>query len=352
MTILYIIFAILIFGILIAIHEFGHFVAAKLCGVRVEEYAIGMGPALWKKQKGETLYALRAFPVGGYCLMTGEDGENEDPRAFNNQCWWKRVIILAAGSFMNFLLGFIIVVLIFCDASAFRTPILSDFMEGCPYESADGLQVGDRIYSIDGHRIYRTEDVTDFLGRGDGVYDFVVVRDGQKHRLNDFRFEPLDYPGYENKMYGIYFGYEEATPAVKLRVSWETTMEFGRWVWMGLRELLGGGVKVADMAGPVGIVDLMAETGTSAKTVKDGISDVLYLGAFIAVNLSIMNMLPIPALDGGRLFALIITSLIQLITGKKVNPKYESYINTAGLILLLGLMAVIMCSDIIRIIKQ
>lgn len=352
MTVLYIIVAILIFGVLIAIHEFGHFTAAKLCGVKVEEYSIGMGPALWKKQKGETLYALRALPFGGYCAMTGEDGNSDDPRAFNNQKWWKRLIILVAGSFMNFVLGFLIVVIVFADAQAFRTAIISGFMEGCPYESEEGLHVGDRIYSIDGHRIYQTGDVSDFLGQGDGVYDFVVVRDGKKVRLDGFGFEPLEYPGYENKMYGIYFGYEEATAAVKLRCSWETTMEFGRWVWMGLKQLVSGGVEVADMAGPVGIVDLMAETGSQAESVKDGISDVLYIGAFIAVNLAIMNMLPIPALDGGRVFALIVTGIVELIIGKRVDSKYEGYINAAGMILLLGLMAVIMFFDVVRIIKR
>ncbi len=333
MTVLYIIVAILIFGVLIAIHEFGHFTAAKLCGVKVEEYSIGMGPALWKKQKGETLYALRALPFGGYCAMTGEDGNSDDPRAFNNQKWWKRLIILVAGSFMNFVLGFLIVVIVFADAQAFRTAIISGFMEGCPYESEEGLHVGDRIYSIDGHRIYQTGDVSDFLGQGDGVYDFVIVRDGKYERRD----------GY---------GFEEATAAVKLRCSWETTMEFGRWVWMGLKQLVSGGVEVADMAGPVGIVDLMAETGSQAESVKDGISDVLYIGAFIAVNLAIMNMLPIPALDGGRVFALIVTGIIELIIGKRVDSKYEGYINAAGMILLLGLMAVIMFFDVVRIIKR
>lgn len=352
MTFAYILFAILIFGVLIAIHEFGHFTAAKLCGVKVEEYSIGMGPALWKKQKGETLYALRALPIGGYCAMAGEDEESEDPRAFNNQVLWKRLIILVAGSLMNFLLGFLIVVLIYSDAGAFRTATLSGFMEGCPYESEEGLHLGDRIYSIDGHRIYQTSDVSEFLAAGDGVYDMVLVRDGKKVKLDDFRFEPLEYDGYEGKMYGIYFGYEEATLPVKLRCSWETTMEFGRWVWMGLKQLVGGEVQMADMAGPVGIVDLMAETGKQAETVKDGIFNVLYIGAFIAVNLAIMNMLPIPALDGGRVFALIVTTVIEAIIGKRIDPKYEGYIHAAGMILLLALMAVIMCSDVIRIIRK
>ena len=155
MTIVYVLVAILIFGILIAIHEFGHFMAAKACGVRVEEFAIGMGPVLWKRKKGETQYSLRAVPVGGFCAMTGEDEASEDPRAFTSQPAWKRIIILAAGAFMNFVLGLVIIALLYASASAFRAPILSGFMEGCPYEGAEALQVGDRFYKIDGHRIYQ-----------------------------------------------------------------------------------------------------------------------------------------------------------------------------------------------------
>ena len=164
MTIVYILFAILIFGVLIGIHEFGHFIVAKACGVKVEEFAVGMGPALFKKQKGETLYSLRLLPIGGYCAMAGEDESSEDPRAFTNAAVWKRILILCAGSAMNFLLGFLIVLILYASAAAFHAPILSGFMEGCPYESAEGLQVGDRFYTIDGHRIYETYDVGDLAG--------------------------------------------------------------------------------------------------------------------------------------------------------------------------------------------
>lgn len=132
MTIVYILFAILIFGVLIAVHEFGHFTAAKLSGVKVEEFSIGMGPAIFKKKRGETLYALRCIPIGGYCAMTGEDGESDDPRAFGNQKIWKRLIILVAGSFMNFLLGLLVVLILYSGASAFRSTVIDSFMEGCP----------------------------------------------------------------------------------------------------------------------------------------------------------------------------------------------------------------------------
>lgn len=352
MTIVYILLAILIFGVLIAIHEFGHFTAAKLCGVRVEEFALGMGPVLLKKQKGDTLYSLRALPIGGFCAMAGEDEEIDDPRAFTSQPAWKRIIILAAGSFMNFVLGLLIVIIIFASATGFRAPVIESFMDGCPYESADGFQPGDRILKIDGHRIYQYSDIADFLSRGDGTYDIVVRRDGKRVTLEDFELVPLEYEGQERKMYGFYFGYDEATAFNKLRYSWNTTMEFGRMVWMGVEQLFSGEVSVSDMAGPVGIVDLMAETGEAAASTMDAVLDILYLGAFIAVNLAIMNMLPIPALDGGRVFLLLVTWVIEKITRKHLDPKYEGYIHAAGMLLLLLLMGVVMFNDVVRIVRK
>ena len=296
MTIVYILIAILIFGVLIIIHELGHFAAAKACGVRVEEFAVGMGPAIFKKQKGETTYSLRCIPFGGFCAMTGEDEESKDPRAFKNQA------------------------------------------------------AGDRFYSIDGHRIYQYYDVSDFISKGDGSYDIIVIRDGKKVKLEDFELVPLEYEGYENKMYGFLFGVEEATIGAKIENTWNTCMEFVRMVWMGLSELVSGNVGVKDMAGPVGIVDMMAQTGEQAESVSDALSSIFYFGAFIAVNLAVMNMLPIPALDGGRVFLLIITCIIEVITRKKLNPKYEGYIHAAGMVLLLALMVYVMFNDIIRIV--
>ena len=352
MSVLYVILAVLLFGVLVGVHEAGHFLAAKACGVRVDEFALGMGPALWKKQKGETLYALRAVPFGGYCSMAGEDEAMDDPRAFTSQPHWKRIIILCAGAFMNFVLGFVIVLILYSGAYAFRSAEIIDFMEGCPYQSEEGLHVGDRFYKIDGQRIYQHLDVSDFLNQGDGTYDLVMIRDGKKIELKDFPMEPLLYEGQSQKMFGFYFGYELATPAVTLRNTWDTTMEFARWVRMGLRELIHGRVSVDEMAGPVGIVDMMAETGENAETTGDALYSIFYFTAFIAVNLAIMNMLPIPALDGGRVFLLLVTWLIESVTKKKLDPKYEGYIHAAGMVLLLGLMAFIMFHDIIRIVTK
>ena len=349
MTFVYILFAVLIFGILIAVHEFGHFSVAKLCGVKVNEFSIGMGPALWKKQKGETLYSLRAVPLGGYCAMEDEDEDSGDPRAFVVQPAWKRILILCAGSFNNFLLGLMVIFFLYLGASAFVSPTIESFVPGGPYESEEGLQVGDRFIKINGHRIFQYYDVSDFLDKGNGVYNLVLERDGSRVVLNDFAMTRRLYEGQSRELFGFNFGYEEATFPVKIRYSWDTAMEFGRMVWMGLSQLVHGEVGLKEMSGPVGIVDLMAETGESAESTSDAVYDILYLGAFIAINLAIMNMLPIPALDGGRIFLLLVTLIIEAITRKKLNTRYEAWIHAGGMALLLALMAVIMFNDILKL---
>ena len=349
---MYIIIAIIIFGILIAIHEFGHFTAAKLCGVKVEEFAIGMGPALFKKQKGETVYALRILPIGGFCAMAGEDEESDDPRAFTNQGFWKKFVILCAGSFMNLVLGILLILIMYAGAQAFVTPTIDHFMDGCPYEGAEAMQPGDTFYSIDGQRIYLVSDVSSFLIRGDGVYDIVMLRDGEKVELKDFALTTKTYAEYadEGPKYGFVFGYTEATFGAKLEYTWDTTLEFSRLVWLGLGDLINGRVGLKDMSGPVGIVDMMNEVGQQAESAKAAADNLLYISAFIAINLAIMNMLPIPALDGGRVFLMIVTVIIEAVSRKKLDPKYEGYIHLGGMVVLLGLMALVMYNDIAKLI--
>ena len=349
---MYIIIAIIIFGILIAIHEFGHFTAAKLCGVKVEEFAIGMGPALFKKQKGETVYALRILPIGGFCAMAGEDEESDDPRAFTNQGFWKKFVILCAGSFMNLVLGIVLILIMYAGAQAFVTPTIDHFMDGCPYEGTEAMQAGDTFYSIDGQRIYLVSDVSSFLMRGDGVYDIVMLRDGEKVELKDFALTTKTYAEYANEgpKYGFVFGYTEATFGTKLEYTWNTTLEFSRLVWLGLGDLINSKDGLKDMSGPVGIVDMMNEVGQQAESAKAAADNLLYISAFIAVNLAIMNMLPIPALDGGRVFLMIVTVIIEAVSRKKLDPKYEGYIHLGGMVLLLGLMALVMYNDIAKLI--
>ena len=354
MIVVYILIGILVFGILIASHEFGHFITAKACGVRVDEFSIGMGPAIWKKQKGETLYALRWIPIGGYCAMAGEDTASEDPRAFTNQKPWKRVIILCAGAFMNFVFGVLVIFCIFLSYDGFYIPVLAGFMEGCPYESAEGLQVGDRVWSIDGHRIYDVDEIGEYLRQGGDTYDIVLIRDGKKVVLDDFYMVRQVYDDSGVEYFGLRPGYgvEEATFGKKLEHTWDTSMYFTRVIWKGLRDLIRGDVEVEQLAGPVGIVEYMAETGEQSESFEDALNRILLLAAMIAINLAIMNMLPIPALDGGRIFLLIVTVIIEAITRKKLNPKYEGYIHLVGMVLLLGLMAFVMFNDISRIVTK
>ena len=342
---MYIILAIIFFGVLIAIHEFGHFSAAKLLGVKVNEFAIGMGPAIFKKQKGETLYSLRCLPIGGYCAMEGEDEDTGDPHSFTVQPGWKKLIILVAGSFMNFLLGFLIVLIIYSSAQGFYSPVISGFVDGCPYEGENALQVGDEIYSIDGHRIYFSSNVTTILSRG------VVIRDGEKVELEDFVLTPVEYEGYSSPMYGFSFAVEEATFWSTLKYSWYNTIDFVRTVWFALSDLVAGSIGVDELSGPVGIVSLINDVGQSAESTKMALSDIAYLGALVAVNIAVMNMLPLPALDGGRVFFLVLNGLVHLVTRRRIPARYEGYVHAAGMVLLLGLSAFVMYNDIARLIK-
>ena len=346
---MYILLAILMFGFLIFIHELGHFLSAKLLDVQVNEFAICMGPVLWQKKKGETTYSLRAIPIGGFCAMEGEDEESDNPRAFPQKSWWRRLIILAAGSFMNFVAGFLVIVLLYTGASAYSAPIVTDFFEGCPLESADGLQAGDELYKIDGRRVYLYSDVGMLLSRNKtGVYDVVVKRNGELVELHEFEMKPQLYmvDGQQEYKYGLYFGTVPGGFSNCLKYSWYTAMDFARLVWMSLEDLVSGLVSVSDMSGPVGIVSTISEVGNQSATVRDGLQNIAYLGAFIAINLAVMNMLPLPALDGGRIFLLLVNSLFTAITKEKIPAKYEAYVHAAGMVLLLGFMAFVTFKDI------
>ena len=353
--IVYIIAALLVFGVLIAVHELGHFLAAKACGVRVNEFAIGMGPALWKKQKGETLYSLRAFPVGGFCAMEGEEEESDDPAALNNQGFWKKLLIFAAGAAMNFLAGLLIIFFLYLPAQGFYQPVLSGFADGCPLQGADGLQVGDRLVSIDGERVYVYSDVSLLLGLNNtGVFDLVVDRSGEKVRLDDFAMERQTYTdqsGNAYSGYGLFFGAAEATFGDKLAYTWNNAVDFVRLVRLSLQMLVNGQAGLKDLSGPVGIVSTMVQVGEQSESTRAAVENIAYIGALVAVNLAVMNLLPLPALDGGRIFFLVVNAVAMLLFKKKIPAKYENYIHFAGLVLLLALMVVLVFSDVGKLIR-
>ena len=349
MTVFYIIVAILLFGLLILVHEFGHFATAKLSGVRVNEFALFMGPAIWKKQKGETLYALRCIPIGGYCAMEGEDDDSDDPRAFGKAKLWKKLIILVAGAAMNFVAGFVIILLLMAfTAESIPTRQIAQIVPERPF--AQQLQVGDRFHEINGEPVYIQGDITLLLDReADGIHDITVIRDGEKVYLEDVTMK-RDYVGEDGvARYGFSIGYEEKTFGNVLGYVWNNCTDFVRMVRMSIGDLFSGRASVKDMAGPVGIVGVVVEQGTASESVGIGLSNVLYLFGFIAINLAVMNLLPIPALDGGRVVTLLLTALIEKILGRKVNPKYEAYINGIFMILLLALIAVITFKDVFQL---
>ena len=350
---MYLIIAILIFSFLIFIHEFGHFITAKLFDVKVNEFAIFMGPRILHWGKGETEYSLRCLPIGGYCAMEGEDGSSDDPRSFTAKAPWKRAIILAAGAAMNFLAGFLLLVILYMSATGFRTLELTGFVEGSLLQGENGLQVGDVITEIEGEKLYIFSDFSMITDRvGEGMMDVEVIRNGEKILIQDLNMTQRDFviDGQTQHLYGLIFaGVEEKTFGTLIKNAWLTSIDFARMVKMGLVDLLTGKAGMDDMSGPVGIVNNIQETGQSAETTRDGIMNVVYFGAFIAINLAFMNMLPIPALDGGHIFFLIVTWIIESITKKKIDPKYEAYIHGAGLVLLLGFMLLVTFNDIVKL---
>jgi len=350
-----IVFAILLFSLLILVHELGHFWAAKKSGVQVNEFALFMGPAIWKKQKGETLYSIRCIPIGGYCAMEGEDEDTENPRSFQKAAWWKRLIILVAGSAMNFLIGLMIMVIVYLPAVRIATPVISEFEEGCTLNGEAGLQVGDRILELDGEKIYIQSDVTTILAlNGGDVHDLVVERDGQRVELNDFVMEKHEFPnadGTTSLRYGLAFIVEEATLGSKIAYAWNNTIDTVRMTRLSLQMLFQGKIGLKDLSGPVGIVDTMNDVAQASETWVDALMNMLYFGGYIAINLSVMNLLPIPALDGGRVVCLLISTAYEKITKKKLDPKYEGYLHAAAMVLLLALMAIIMFKDIFTIFK-
>lgn len=347
-----IVFAILLFSFLIFIHELGHFVAAKLSGVQVNEFAIFMGPPIVKWQRGETQYSIRCIPIGGYCAMEGEDEESDNPRAFGRAKWWKRLIILLAGSFMNFVAGVLIMVIVYMPAKQLVVPVIDSITDFC---TIDGLQEGDKILEIDGEKIYVQSDFSMILALNSGdTHDLVIERDGKRVVLEETLMEKhkvTDKKGNERLIYGLNFTVIDANFESKLAYGWNSAIDSVRNVRLSLQMLLTGKAGLSDMTGPVGIVQMMSETAEASETTTDAVLNILYFGGFIAINLAVMNLLPIPALDGGRAVALLLTTGVEAVTKKKINPKYEGYIHGIGMILLLGFMAIIMFKDIFRIFK-
>ena len=364
MSVFSILFGIFLFSLLIFIHELGHFAAAKTFGVQVNEFSMFMGPVLFKKQKGETLYSIRLIPIGGFCEMEGENGDSISPRSFTAAAWWKRLVILVAGPLMNLVAGLVLFGCFFAPQERYIVPVVDQVEPGSAVaagENREGIRKGDRILEIDGERIYMYSDFdlvltanADSQNNPENRHDLVLLRDGQRVVLRDFSMQKRQFQeedGSVSLRYGFSFGSVERSVTSLLKQTWNACLSNIRMVRISLKMLFTGKAGLKDMSGPVGIVQMMTETSARSSSLYYAFLNMLSFGGLISVNLGIMNLLPIPALDGGRSVGVVLTALVEGITRKKINPKYEGYIHGAGMIVLLALMGIIMFKDIFVIVK-
>ncbi len=340
---LVILLVILIFGLIITFHEFGHFIVAKLCKVTVNEFSIGMGPTLFKFVKGETKYAVRLLPFGGFVSMEGEDATSDDTNAFCNKHVLKRIAVVVAGSFMNLLLGFLVVVILSCNQEYISSNVISQFAQDAQSQS-QGLQVGDKIIKVNGTRTYVDNDiVSEFSKSEDTTFDFVVKRGNKKIELSN-----VDLKDSETGKIKIDFSVTalEKNLVNTLDYSARKTVSVAKLIWNSLADMVKGNISLDQVTGPIGVTQSVDNVLDSAKEQGIGLfAVILTIIAFLTVNIGIFNLLPIPALDGGRLLFL----LIELIIRKKVPAKYESAIHLAGFAFLIILTIVIAFNDILRL---
>ncbi|MFV0516557.1 MAG: RIP metalloprotease RseP [Aminipila sp.] len=330
-----IVYALIMFCILVLVHEGGHFIAAKSVGVKVNEFAVGMGPVLLKKQKGETQYSVRLFPIGGFCAMEGEDDDSDDERAFGRKPAWAKSIIIVAGSFMNLLLAIIILAGIVIYIGMPTTKIDS-FSDISPAKEA-GLVAGDKIVSIQNQNIDDWGDITNAISSQSGeTVTIGVQRDGQNL---SFTMDLVTEAGTGRKIVGIMpeVSRNPFTAFVKgAESAWVMTVKMVEV----LGQLITGEVSTKELTGPIGITVAVGDS------MKYGFVYVANLAALISLNLAIVNMLPFPALDGGRLLFLI----IRKVTGRAITDELEAKIHLVGIMLLFGLMIYVTWQDIGRFI--
>lgn len=334
-----IIYAIIIFCILITVHEFGHLITAKAVGIKVNEFAIGMGPKILSFGKGETAYSLRAFPIGGFCAMEGEDEDSDDPRAFNNKGFWAKAVVVVAGSLMNAILTIIILSAVIFSMGSPTTTLEKVTPDG-PAAKA-GIVAGDTIKEVDGKKINDWEDLGKVISatKAESVDVTVTHKDGKTETLTSGIMK--DEEG--NPKIGVETKMERSAGQFfpSIGKGFQATGSMTKMMYEVVGNLLTGGASVNDLTGPVGIVKAV---GDSAKV---GFSNVAYLTALISLNLAIINMLPFPALDGGRLLFLI----IRKFTGKRISDSVEGKIHFAGILLLFALMIYITVIDVNRLIS-
>ena len=340
-----IVVALLVFGVLIFIHELGHFLAARACGVAIREFAVGMGPRLvsWKSKKYDTQYALRLFPIGGYVSMVGEDDDSDDENAFHRKNVWQKMAIIVAGPLMNILLAIVAMFVLVAGFGSIVSTTVGDFAEEAISDDY-GLMVEDTIIKVNDVRVYTGNGlVYEIMHQGDEPVDLTVVRNGERIVLRNVSFPTFSESGasFGEADFKLYAAPKTLGNVIKH--GFFRSFSTAKMIWDSLVDMIGGRYGVESVSGPVGITQ---EIGKAARA---GLSTLLYRCVVISMNLGIFNLLPIPALDGGRLFFRIIEAIRG---GKPLKPEWESYIHMTGILILLGLMILVSFKDVIQIFKK
>ena len=336
-TVYPILIAILFFELIILVHEGGHFFAAKMMKIKVNEFSIGMGPKLFQFQKGDTKFTLRLILFGGYCAMEGEDSESDDKNSFDNKKVIQRVFVVVAGAVMNLILGVLIILGMVCSQELVGTPVVADFDKDAVSNAY--LEQNDRILAIDGMRVYTTTDITTGFSRSaDGEVEFLIKRDGKTKTVNaKFNTQKIDGKNYIDMDFYLY-GVEKTVPNV-LRETGRQFMSFCRMIFLSLHDLITGKYGLSDMSGPVGAVSVVSGA------VKMSLTSTFRIMALLTINIGLFNLFPFPALDGWKLFILLYEGIFK----KKLPQKFEWMINAIGLVVLLGLMCLVTFSDITKL---
>lgn len=338
-----IVLALLIFGFLIFIHEFGHYLTARLFRVTIHEFAIGMGPKLFTRVSKKTgiAYSLRALPIGGFVAMEGEDEASDDVNAFHKKPVWQRIIVTAAGAFMNIAVGVIVMSILVASQDVLPSNTVGAFIyddNGTCYSESAGMMIGDVVTHVDGTRVHiANETVYEIMRKGIKPIDITVKRNGETIVLEDVIFGSITDSGATYGMMDFKVNPEGKTPAAVLKHAFFRSVSTIKMIWESLYDLVTGRYGMEAVSGPVGVTKALGEAAES------GISDLVYLAVVISMNLGVMNLLPLPALDGGRL----LFQLIEVVRRKPMRPEIEGYVHFAGLVMLMILMVVVAVKDII-----
>lgn len=326
---------ILLFSVMVIPHEFGHFAAAKLSGIKVNEFSVGMGPKIFQKQGNETKYSIRIFPIGGFCAMEGEDEESDNPRAFNNVSTLKKIFVLSSGAIMNILVALLLMI-ITVQIIGTPTNVIGSIEKNSPAEIA-GLRAGDRIVELDNKEINSWEDFVQEMRTKESEQIEIGVE--RKENFKKFIINPIYKDGREVIGVTSKPGHNVFKSVIYASKS---TWQINSAMYSGLYKMVTGKVNFKkNVAGPIGIISLVG------KTSKEGFISFIYLAVIISINLAVINMLPFPALDGGR----ILFTLIRKITGNAISDEMEGKIHLAGFVILIGLLIFVTWNDILRLIS-